>query len=143
MHIIHQNGLSLFSSRAANSLTDRDAHTCRFSLKWAKHQLALFQQIESCPVQIRKRMIEQRRDIGSVGDEIPFAFDQTTELGSEIRIHLGLRCGFGFCDLKCHHELTAKAPRTPTKAQNWSTPGSIRVHLNSTVVSWRPWRLGG
>src|SRR6266550_4593885 len=102
MHIIYQNGLSLFSSRAANSLTDRDAYTCRFPLKWAKHQLALFQQIESCPVQIRQRMIEQRRNIGSVGDEIPFAFDQTTELRSEIRIHLGLRCGFSFCDLKRH-----------------------------------------
>src|SRR5207247_2516589 len=118
VNVIHQNGLSLLRGRAANSLAHRDAYARRFSLKGAQDQFALFQQIESCPVQIRQRMIEQRRNIGSVGNEVALTLEQTPELRSETRIHLRLRCSFLICDLKCHHELTAKAPRTPAKAQD-------------------------
>ena len=89
VNIINQDGLSLLRGRAANSFAHRDAHACRFSLKRTKHEFALFEQIESRPIQIRQRMIEQRREVCGVGNEVALALEQAAKLRCEIRIELG------------------------------------------------------
>jgi hypothetical protein len=75
---------------AAHALAERDAHAGRLALEGTDHQFRAVVEIEADPVQLRQRVVHQRRQVGGVGDAVALAMQQAARLRGEFGVLLGL-----------------------------------------------------
>ena len=97
VHVRHHEGLPLRRRRAANPLSDGDAHAGGFALERAQQQLPAIQAVNAGPVDVRQSVPEQRREVGGVGNGIALAFEQGAGLLQQLRVArrlVGGGCGF-------------------------------------------------
>src|SRR5438477_2594009 len=90
MHIGHDNSGAARRGGAANSLAPRNAYAGRLSLERAEHEFPLPREIEPGPVEFGQVLIDQRRHIGAVGDEVALTLDQRSELPRQLVIEADL-----------------------------------------------------
>ena len=91
MYVRDDDRLAPLGSRAADAGADFDSRTRGLALERRKDEFAVFEQVEARPIQIRQRVINQRRAVGGVGDEVSFARDERAQLRREFNIKLRLR----------------------------------------------------
>src|SRR5262249_37164770 len=96
MDVRHNESLASSGSCAAYTFTDGDPHARGLSLERTHNQLAFdrcrcrTQEVETGPVDIGKGVEQQRRRVGSVGNEVLLAREQPLELISKARVVRGL-----------------------------------------------------
>jgi hypothetical protein len=95
VHVGDALGLAAGSRGAAHALVERDADAGRQALERADHQLAAVVEVEPDPVEVRQGVVDQRRQIGGVGDAVAFALDQGARLGQEQVVLFRLAAGQG------------------------------------------------
>ena len=88
MHVRDNGRDALCRRRATDALAQRDAHAGGPALKWPEHEFAVFLKVEAGPVQIGKRMKDQRREVRRVGDQIALAGEQAGKLRRELIVEL-------------------------------------------------------
>ena len=99
VHVLHKLRFVLPCRRAAHAAAPRDLDAGRPPLKGPEHQLVSFGEIKARPVELVERRIDQRRDVGEIGDEMRHAVDQALGLGDQRGIigflHLAAPLFFG------------------------------------------------
>src|SRR5215469_16584615 len=73
-------------SAAADPRADRDPYAGGFALERAEYQLRALAKIKSGPIDIGQRVINERRGIRRIGDEVRFSGEQRIELTRQIAI---------------------------------------------------------
>src|SRR6188768_561702 len=86
--------------RAAHALAERNAHARRLALERPDDELDAVVEIESGPVQIRQRVVDERREVRRVGDTVSLAMQQATRLFGEFVVKLGLVGSLDRCSVE-------------------------------------------
>src|SRR6185437_5108653 len=63
-----------------------NTHTRRLALERAYNELTLLEKVESGPVQIRQRLVDQRRRVRRIGHQIALAAEQAASLLGQARV---------------------------------------------------------
>src|SRR3546814_10112052 len=63
----------------------------RLALERADHQLVAVEEVEADPVEPRQGVVDQRGEVGGVGDAVALAGDQRAGLLGQLRVLFGLR----------------------------------------------------
>ena len=74
---------ALCRSRTTDALAQRDSYACGPALKWSQHEFRFSQKVEPRPIQIGKRMKDQRSKVRCVSNQIMFAGEQAGKLRCE------------------------------------------------------------
>ena len=93
VHVGDPLRLARARGRAAHALVERDAHAGGQALEGADHQFGAVEEIEADPVQLRQRVVDQRREVGGVGDAVALAVQQGARLFDELGVLLRLAAG--------------------------------------------------
>ena len=72
----------------AHALVEGNAHAGRQALERTDHQLGAVEEIKPDPVELRQRVIDQRRQVGGVGDPVGLAGHQRACLRQQLRVLL-------------------------------------------------------
>ena len=95
IHVGDALGASAGGGGAAHALAERDAHAGRQALERTDHQLGAVVEIEADPVEVGQRVVDQRRQVGGVGDAVALAGQQAARLLGELGVLLGLGAAEG------------------------------------------------
>ena len=93
MDVRHNYSVTLGGAGATDTLANFDAHASRRALKWAEHQLAIFDEIETGPIQIRQSVKDERGKVRRIRGQIAFTGKQTGELRGELIVEIVFRFG--------------------------------------------------
>ena len=95
MHVLDALCLPRACRRTAHALVQRDAYASRQPLERADDELGAVEEVEPHPVEVRQRVIDQRREVGGIGDAVGFTVQQGTDLAGQRGILFGLGAGQG------------------------------------------------
>src|SRR3546814_12294948 len=91
------NALAATAARCgtARPLVQRNADAGRQALEWANHQFLAVEEIKPGPIDVGQGVINQRRQIGGIGDAIALTVHQRPRLREQLRILLGFAAADG------------------------------------------------
>lgn len=78
MNVGHDQWLPALGGRPADTFADRDPHTGDPALERAQHELPFSFQVEAAPVDVVQGVIQEGTEVGGVGDEVAFPFEERT-----------------------------------------------------------------
>src|SRR4029077_7141367 len=84
MHVGHDDRAAAGRGGAANPFAPRNADTGRPALERAEDEFALPRKIEAGPIELGEAVIDQRRHVGAIGDEVALAVDQRGKLPRQL-----------------------------------------------------------
>src|SRR5262249_48164183 len=90
VHVGHDDRGGARRRGAADALAPRNTDTGGLPLKRAEHEVLPAREIKSRPVEVRQPVIDQRRHIGAIRDQIAFPLDQRRQLPRQIVIEVSL-----------------------------------------------------
>jgi fido (protein-threonine AMPylation protein) len=85
-HILDQNRSATDGGCAAHPFAEGNTHAGRLALERPKHKVFAAQEIKSGPIDVWKRVVEERGRIRSIGDGVALACQQRLELLRELPI---------------------------------------------------------
>lgn len=93
VHVFDALGNPLRGGGATHALVERNAHARGQALERADDQLVAVEEVEADPVQVRQGVVDQRRQVGRIGDAVALAMHQGTGLGQQLAVLFRLAAG--------------------------------------------------
>src|SRR5579875_3715523 len=128
----------------------RDPDAGGLALERPDDQAVAVAEIESAPVDVRQRVIDQRGEVGRVGDQVGFAAQQAGDLVEQLGVQLGLagggegrefvhgRCAVAESRIIAQCRMPSRLPnraraRIAPKARAWTISRMARLRLRPAV----------